>query len=100
MIFLIFAILTTCLGQIFYKLYFKERRKFLLLITVFFFTITPLFSFQALKTLSIDIVYLSTALNIVLILLFSILFLKEQVSKRKIFASFLIVIGVLIFNLV
>lgn len=99
MIFLIFAILTTCSGQIFYKLYFREKKKFLLLITVFFFTLTPLLSFQALKTLSIDIVYLSTALNIVLILLFSITFLKEQISKKKIFASFLIVLGVLIFNL-
>lgn len=70
------------------------------MITVLFFTITPLFSFQALKTLSIDIVYLSTALNIVLILLFSTLFLREQVPKRKIFASLFIVLGVLIFNLV
>lgn len=98
MIFLLFAIFTTCLGQFFYKFFYFKKKKISLFFAIFFFVLTPLLSYQALKILSIDVVYTATAINIILILMLSKFFLRETISKQQLFGSTIIIIGIILFN--
>jgi len=92
--FLALAILCTSLGQFFYKLFALNKKKSFLLVTLFLFGGVPVFSYMALKGLGIDIVYLSTTVSIVIILILSKCFLGEKIDRQKIMGSFLIIVGI------
>ena len=97
--FLVLAVIFTALGQLLYKLYFSRKRRYLVVLAVFCFLLVPLFNYQALTELTIDVVYLSTSLKVALVLLFSYLFLNERINKQQIYSTLFIVIGIILYNL-
>ena len=96
---LVLAVFFTSFGQLTFKGFADTRKKNYLLLTVALFGIVPIFSLFALKRLSIDIVYVSTAFNISLVSLLSYLCLKEVFEKVKVIGILLITTGVGIYNL-
>ena len=98
-LFLFGAILSTALGQFFYKKYSLTNNIVYLLITIFLFVITPVFSFLALKKIPVDVVYMFTSLTIFLVILFSKVFLNEEINKKTYVGVLLIIIGVLVYGL-
>lgn len=97
-IFLISAILTTAIGQFFYKKYAINGNIKFLIITLFLFIITPIFSFLALKKIPIDIVYVSTSLTILVVVALSKFLLNESIEKKTYLGILFIIIGVVIYG--
>ena len=95
--FLISAILSTAFGQFFYKKYSLTGKRKYYSFTIFLFLITPVFSFFALQQISIDIVYVFTALTIFVVMLLSKIFLKEDIQRNTYKGVFLILVGVVIY---
>ena len=75
---LIFAILLTSTGQLLFKFYYNTKIKKYLLFTLITFILVPISSFYALSGLSIDIVYMSTSITIVIVLFGGYFLLKEK----------------------
>lgn len=99
-IYLAFAISFSALGQFFYKKYYlNARAKIYLLLTIFCLVLTPFFSFQALKGLTIDTVYIATSITILLVIFLSKVFLKEILTRKKIIGIVFIILGVLLYGL-
>jgi len=96
---LLSALLFASFGQIVYKLYANTSKIYYLALTIFFFILAPFFSYIAMKQISVDMVYMATSLNSLLILSLSALILKEHVNKRQILASLIIFLGVVIYAL-
>jgi multidrug transporter EmrE-like cation transporter len=92
------ALIFTSTGQLLYKYYHKLNNKIYLALTIVSFLLVPVFSYNALKELAIDTVYMSTSITIVMVLLGGAFLLKEKLSKRKIIGSVIIIIGVIIYN--
>jgi len=63
------------------------------------FLIVTIFSILALRGLSLKFYYALTSLNYILVLIFSYIILKEEITKNKIIGIILIVWGIIIFNL-
>jgi multidrug transporter EmrE-like cation transporter len=63
------------------------------------FLAVTLFSVNALKEIPLKVFYSFTALNFLVVMVFSHFVLKESVSKKQIFAISLIILGVVIFNI-
>ena len=93
------AIISTALGQFFYKKYALTSERQYYLLTVCLFLITPVCSFFALKTIPIDIVYISTSLTIAFVVVLSRVFLNERINKRRYIGVGLILLGVLFYAL-
>lgn len=93
------AIIATALGQFFYKKYALSNERQYYILTVFLFLITPVCSFFALKTIPMDIVYISTSLTISFVVVLSRVFLNERINKRRYFGIGLILLGVLFYAL-
>lgn len=98
-LFLALAVIFTALGQLLYKLYFSRKKRYIVVLAVLCFILVPLFNYQALTELTIDIVYLSTSVKVALVLLFSYLFLGENITKQQIYSSLFIVAGIILYNL-
>jgi drug/metabolite transporter (DMT)-like permease len=98
-LFLALAVIFTALGQLLYKLYFSRKERYIVVLAVLCFILVPLFNYQALTELTIDIVYLSTSVKVALVLLFSYLFLGEDITKQQIYSSLFIVAGIILYNL-
>ncbi len=98
-IFLTLALLSTAFGQVFYKYYFQAGRKVWFLLAVSTFFSAAFFSFLALKKLTIDIVYMSTSITLVMVIILSRLWLNETIHKNKIIGSFLIISGIILYAL-
>lgn len=96
-IFLFMAILSTALGQVFYKKHTLSKSVQYLVLTLGFFLITPVFSFFALQKISVDIVYVSTSLTILTVAVFSRFLLGEIIPARSWLAIAIIVTGVVIY---
>lgn len=96
--FLASAIISTALAQISYKIYFAKKSKANLIVSVLLFVVTPFLAYSALKELSLSIVYMSTGLTYVLVLVLARLLLGEKMTTRQFYAASLIVCGVLVFN--
>lgn len=94
---LFMAIMSTAFGQVFYKKYSLDRRLIYLALTLGFFLINPVFSFLALKNISVDIVYVSTSLTILTVAVLSRIFLGEIMPARTWTAIAIIVAGVFIY---
>ena len=95
---LFIAVFCTALGQFFYKKFSLTRNKKYYLLTIILFLLTPCFSFIALQNISIDIVYIFTALTIFIVIFLSRFFLKEKISTRIYIGIFFILIGVIIYG--
>ena len=93
------VILFSAIAQLLFKLFFIRNDRRYVVFALPFFGLVPLMSYLTLKSLSLGTVYMSTALTIVLVLLSSRIILKEPLPQKNIFASLLIVSGVIIFNL-
>lgn len=93
------ALLFTMLGQLFYKYYYKKKNKIFFGLTLISFVLVPFFNYKSLVGLPIDIVYMATALTIVMVMLSSVLLLKESVNKYQLLGCFFILVGIIIYNL-
>ena len=59
----------------------------------------PYLSYKALIKLTIDYVYMTTSVNIILVLILSRIFLNEKIYLNQIIGSLIIVIGIILYNL-
>lgn len=96
-IFLFLAVVLTALGQTFYKLYKVKQKRIFFVSTIITFLMIPIFSILALKHLSIDVVYISTAFGIILVVFFSKILLNEKITFLKLLGLIIIFLGVLIY---
>ena len=93
------ALLATAFGQVMFKLFFRRRHYIWLATAIGFFAVAPVCNYLALQSLGIGMVYMSTALTIVLVVGMSHLVLGERLSRDHGIATLLIVCGVLIYAL-
>tara|TARA_R110000822_G_scaffold193550_2_gene331997 strand:- start:62 stop:379 length:318 start_codon:yes stop_codon:yes gene_type:complete len=93
------ALLSTALGQLLFKIYFKKKKNKYFVGAMTSFLCIPLFSYLALINLTISAVYMSTALTHVLVLIGSYTFLEEKLSTYQYMSMTLIISGITVFNL-
>lgn len=99
-LFLILAIILTTLGQISYKFYARNGKKKIFIILSFIgFIFVPYCSYKALTNLSIDTVYMSTAIVIVLLLIASKILFNEHIPPARILGALLVLAGIIIYNI-
>ncbi|MBT5016359.1 EamA family transporter [Candidatus Peregrinibacteria bacterium] len=98
LVFLGLAIMFTVLGQFFYKKYFLTKNITLVGISLFCFVLVPYCSYRALINLPIDVVYVSTALSIILAVALAVIFLKEKLTKQEVYGMAAIIVGILLYN--
>lgn len=91
------AVLVTSCGVVLYKQYAIKKRLLLLVTAIISFILAPVFSFLALKYLSVDTVYMMTSLNGLIVLILSYYVLKEKVVRMQILGAFLVFCGVSIY---
>ena len=82
-----------------FKLYYLKSALVYVIFAVILFSVIPLMTYLALRDLKLSFVYMSTGLTYVLIMVFSKYVLHEHIEKRHIQAIFLIISGILVFNL-
>jgi multidrug transporter EmrE-like cation transporter len=99
LLFLAAALVTNAGAQLLYKGYARSRRAALLPLTVLAFVFVPYFNYEALKGLSIDVVYMATSLTIVMVALGSMAFFAERLERKHYLGGALILIGILVYNL-
>jgi uncharacterized membrane protein len=88
----------TAVGQVFYKLYIGQRRLAFLGLACAAFILGPVFTYLALKVLTIGQVYMTVAGTHVLVLLLSRLFLGEHGSRQQLMACAVVVAGVIVYS--
>lgn len=93
------ALVTTALGQIYYKRYSQDRRRGSLYLTVALFVITLPLTYMAVKWWGIGLVYICTSLNYVGIAVAGRLLFNERLPRRRVIAIALIVCGTSIYAL-
>ncbi len=91
------ALLSTALAQLFYKLYFRDRRNGLLVLSIGCFVSASVFAYLALKGLSLGMVYMSTALTQLLVMGLAHFVLGERITRDHGVAMGLIVSGIIIY---
>ena len=96
---LIFCIFFTTFGHYYFKIFFIKKNLNLMLIAIILFIFTPFFTYIALKNLSLSEVYMSLAMVNVLLLIVSKYFLNEEMNSDMYIGSFLIISGVVLFNI-
>ena len=99
-IFLLLLIIFTSFGQLFLKKHNMQNKKmsYDLILSLLFLVSIPLLSYLSLIYLDFFIVFLSNSLAIVLVVLISNIFLKEHLTRKKVFGIVMILIGMLILN--
>ncbi|MDH5721457.1 MAG: EamA family transporter [Spirochaetia bacterium] len=95
--FLVLALFITAFAHLSYKKYYIEKKRLWYVVTILSFIMASFCGFMSLRGLSIDIVYLSTSFTMIIISVFSKIWLKENITKNKIFGSFFIVLGIIIY---
>jgi len=98
-LFLVGAIISTALGQFFYKMFTLYGKKYFFYLTIFMFIFTPLFSMLSLKYFSVDMVYMLTSVTILLVVLLSRFFLKEQITQKQVIGIVFILLGVVLYGI-
>lgn len=98
-LYLFFALAFTTSGQLLFRYYHTTNNKLYLGLTLLSFLLVPFFSYKSLVGLAIDTVYMATSLTIVFVLLGSVIFLKEKLTKYQIFGSIIIILGIIVYNL-
>lgn len=97
-LYLFTAIIFTTVGHISYKLYFTKQNLLYMIYTILCFMIVPYLSYKALIELTLDYVYMTTSINIILILISSRIFLDEKIYLNQIIGSLFIVTGIILYN--
>ena len=97
-IFLFLAVLCTSLGQLTFKMYKNSKLRKYLILAIVLFVVTPVFSFIALKSIGLDVVYMFTSLSIVLILVFSHWILKEKITFSQVLGAAVLIAGIILYN--
>lgn len=96
-LYLALAITCTATGQFFYKKHAISPALRYIASAITLFIATPAFSYMALRTLSIDLVYISTSATILMVMLLSRFALKEESLPRHWLGCSLIAIGIIIY---
>lgn len=96
---LMLSLLVTATGQLLFRMYYVRTKTIYLVASLGTFLAVPVFSYLALLNLSLAFVYMSTALIHVLVLIMSNIFLGEHLAGKQYISMFLIVIGIIVFNL-
>jgi len=94
---LFLAVLCTAFGQFFYKKFALTKDRKYYIFTIILFLLIPIFSFLSLQNISIDIVYIFTALTIFIVMVLSRIFLDERINITTYIGVALILIGVIIY---
>lgn len=93
------ALVTTALGQVTYKLYFRERQRRVLAMAIAFFCCAPPSAYLALRSgMEVGFVYVSTAMTHVLVLALSWRLLGEQVKRDHVIAMTFIATGLVLYG--
>lgn len=82
-----------------YKSYTTSKSIITLAATIALFVVTTPLSYLALRGLSIDIVYIATSLNTIIVLGMSSIFLKESVSREQYTGAMITTFGVALYAL-
>ncbi|CAH6900180.1 EamA domain-containing protein [Vibrio chagasii] len=96
-VFVFFAITSTSLGLVIYKKWAKNKLKMTLLTAIILMLFAPVFNFIALKYLSIDVVYMATSLNGLVVLFLSRYLLNEDVRHEQLIGALLVFFGVCVY---
>jgi len=96
-LFVIAAVISTSLALVSYKKYTISAEKLYLLLTISLFMFAPVLNFSALQYLTVDIVYMGSSLNGLIVLVLSHYYLDERVIARQFAGAILVFIGVLIY---
>src|SRR5215469_9060568 len=78
---LLAGLLFTAAGQVFFKHYYTSRRRLDLLAAVALFGLVPVMNFLALRGIAFGLVYMSTAVTQVLVLVMCRVFLGEKLQR-------------------
>jgi len=70
-----------------------------LLVSIFLFLFVPILSIITMRVIDFSVFYSFTALNYFFIMLFAWKILKEDIDKWRIVGNFLVIAGVIVFNL-
>lgn len=70
-----------------------------LLISLLLFLFVPVLSVITMRIIDFSVFYSFTALNYFFIMLFAWKILKEDIDKLKIIGNFLVIVGIVVFNL-
>jgi len=92
-IFTAFAVVLTAVGHLFYRRYTVSKNTMLLILTGATFVLIPVFSYLALRDLTIAQVYLCAAAAPVLTTLGAGIFLKEKINRHHVIGLLLITTG-------
>jgi multidrug transporter EmrE-like cation transporter len=92
------SFLTTAWGQVTYKLFAQTRRIWFFAAAMGLFIVAQLANYLALHRLPIGTVYISTGITQVLILVLSMLVLKEKITCDHVIAALLVVSGLILFS--
>jgi len=100
-LYLFFALLGISLGQVMLKKHSMQEKKIslYLVLSLILFIGVPIWTYLALQYIAFVFVFLSNALAISLVVLFSALFLNEKLNKHKILAIIFILLGILLLNI-
>jgi drug/metabolite transporter (DMT)-like permease len=100
------AVALTGICQVLLKMGAKNTKTFLgtyiniySLIGYFSFILVTIFTLLALREMDLKLLYILASTSYIVVAILSRIFLKEQLSRRRIFSLGAILIGVLIFNL-
>ena len=92
-IFTALAVTCTALGHLLYRFYAVSKRTHFLILTGMAFVLIPVFSYLALRELTIAQVYLCAAAAPVLTTLAAGVFLKEKINRHHVIGLVLITMG-------
>jgi drug/metabolite transporter (DMT)-like permease len=92
------SFLATAWGQVIYKLFSQTRRKWFFAAAMSLFVVAQLANYLALHRLPIGTVYIGTGITQVLILILSMVVLKEKITRDHILAALLVVSGLVLYS--
>ena len=92
-------IVCTALGQIYYKLFFREMKKKYIVLALIFFISTPYLNYEALRGLPLDVVCIFSALILVLVQVLSRIILQEKQTQIQFIGTAAIIVGLFIYGM-
>lgn len=96
-LFVLGAVFATSAGVVVYKKYTRSKNVVTLITTIVLLLLAPISSFNALQYLTVDVVYMATSLNGLIVLCMSQFFLKENVEYNQLLGAVLVFVGVSIY---
>jgi multidrug transporter EmrE-like cation transporter len=96
---LVAGLLFTAAGQVCFKHYYASRRRLDLLAAFALFGLVPVMNFLALRGIAFGLVYMSTAVTQVLVLIMCWVFLGEKLQRSTLPGIALILAGIIVYTL-